>query len=158
MLTNLLKLLPQLLRQAGESDEAREQAVFAAWAAAVGSQVRKATTPVRLERKTLIVAVPDDTWRAQMKRISGQALFKVNSLLGAPTVTTIEYVINPGLILSRHSSPQEVSFIAPDLQALPLRKDADRIPDPEVREAFLRAAGKCLDRQENVSKEGRNDR
>jgi hypothetical protein len=147
MLTNLLKLLPQLLRQAGESDQAREQAVFAAWAAAVGSQVRKATTPIKLERKTLIVAVADDTWRAQMKRISGQALFKVNSLLGAPTVTTIEYVINPNLILHDHAPPHQITFIAPDQQALPLRKDADKIPDPEIREAFLRAAGKCLERR-----------
>jgi hypothetical protein len=147
MLTNLLKLLPQLLRHAGESEEAREQAVFAAWAAAVGSQVRKATTPVKLERKTLIVAVADETWRAQMKRISGQALFKVNSLLGAPTVTMIEYVVNPDLILRDHTAPHEITFIAPDKQAIPLRKDADRIPDPDIREAFLRAAGKCLERR-----------
>jgi Dna[CI] antecedent, DciA len=147
MLTNLLKLLPQLLRQAGESEDAREQAVFAAWAAAVGSQVRKATTPIKLERKTLIVAVADDTWRTQMKRISGQALFKVNSLLGAPTVTTIEYVINPNLILHDTVAPHEITFVAPDKQALPLRKDAERIPDPDLREAFLRAAGKCLERR-----------
>ena len=147
MLTNLLKLLPQLLRQAGDSEEAREQAVFAAWAAAVGSQVRKATTPIRLERKTLIVAVADETWRNQMKRISGQALFRVNSLLGAPTVTMIEYVVNPDLILRDHTPPSEITFIAPDKQAIPLRKDADRIPDPDIREAFLRAAGKCLERR-----------
>ena len=147
MLTNLLKLLPQLLRHAGDSEEAREQAVFAAWAAAVGSQVRKATTPIKLERKTLIVAVADETWRGQMKRISGQALFRVNSLLGAPTVTTIEYVINPDVILRDHTPPSSITFIAPDKQAIPLRKDADRIPDPDIREAFLRAAGKCLERR-----------
>ena len=95
MLTSLLRLLPQLLRQAGDSDEAREQAVFAAWAASVGGQVRKATAPVRLERKTLIVAVADTTWRTQLKRISGQALFKLNALLGRPQSQASEYVVNP---------------------------------------------------------------
>lgn len=136
-----------MLRHAGESDEAREQAVFAAWAASVGRQVRKATAPIRLERKTLIVAVADDTWRAQMKRVSGQALFRLNSLLGSPTVTTIEYIIEPDLIVHEQDAPDEITFVAPDKQALPLRKDADRIPDPEIREAFLRAAGKCLERR-----------
>jgi predicted nucleic acid-binding Zn ribbon protein len=147
MLTNLMKLLPQLLRRAGDSDEAREQAVFAAWLAAVGAQVRKVTSPIKLERKTLIVAVPDATWRAQLQRMSGQALFKLNSMLGAPTVTVIEFVINPDLAGRAPEPAPEITFIAPDIQALPLRDKAAAIPDPYVREAFLRAAGKCLERR-----------
>jgi len=147
MMTDLFKLLPQLLRQAGDSEEAREQAVFAAWTAAVGSQVRRMTAPLRLERKTLLVAVTDSTWRAQLHRMRGQALFKLNSLLGSPIVTSIEFVINPDVITEQPDLPHEINFVAPELQALPLHKDADRIPDPEIRAAFLRAAGKCLERR-----------
>lgn len=147
MLTHLMNLLPQLLRHAGDSQEAREQAVFAAWTAAIGSPVRKVTAPVRLERKTLIVAVMDSTWRAQLARMRGQALFKVNSLLGSPVITNIEFVINPDLIPPILESPPEIEFVAPDLQALELRESAEQIPDTEVRAAFLRAAGKCLDRR-----------
>ena len=147
MMTDLLKLLPRLLRHAGDSEEARQQAVFAAWVAVVGSQVRKVTAPIRLERKTLMVAVTDATWRAQLRRMSGQALFKLNSLLGAPVVTTIDFVVNPDVILQQQDIPQEVVFEAPEMQALPLREDADQIPDPEIRDLFLRAAGKCLDRR-----------
>ena len=77
----------------------------------------------------------------------GQALFKVNSLLGTPLVTTIEYVINPELIVREPEVPREVRFTAPDKQALPLRGQADRIADPEIRATFLRAAGKCLERR-----------
>jgi predicted nucleic acid-binding Zn ribbon protein len=146
-MTSLLHLLPQMLRHAGESEEARQQAVFAGWAAAVGSQVRKVTAPVRLERKTLIVAVPDSTWRTQLKRMSGQVLFRLNSLLGAPAITSIEFVINEELVLSTHTPPQQITFNAPDQQAILLREEADRIPDPEMRATFLRAAGKCLDRR-----------
>ena len=146
MLTDLLMLVPQMLRHAGDSDEAREQAVFAAWLVAVGRPIRKVTAPVRLERKTLIVAVPDATWRTQLMRMRGQALFKLNSLLGAPLVTAIEYVVNPDVIVHETEVPHEVKFTAPEEQALPLREQADRISDPEIRETFLRAAGKCLER------------
>ncbi len=146
MLTDLLRLVPQIIRHAGDSEEVREQAVFAAWLIAVGGPIRRVTSPIRLERKTLIVAVPDSTWRTQLMGMRGQALFKLNSLLGTPLVTSIEYVVNPGAIVRETEKPPEVKFIAPDEQALPLRKQADGIPDPETRELFLRAAGKCLER------------
>src|ERR671927_385734 len=107
MMTSLLNLLPKMLRHIGDSAEAREQAIFAAWTVVVGSQVRKATQPLRLERKTLIVAVQDPTWRAQLDRIKGQVLFRLNSLLGAPVVTTIEFVINPDSITHESPPPRE---------------------------------------------------
>ena len=147
MLTDLLMLVPQMLRHAGDSDELREQAVFAAWLVAVGGPIRKVTAPVRLERKTLIVAVLDATWRTQLMSMRGQALFKLNSLLGAPLVTAIEYVVNPDLIVRETAVPNEVKFTAPEEQALPLRAQADRIANPEIRATFLRAAGKCLERR-----------
>jgi len=147
MMTSLLNLLPQMLRHVGDSAEARQQAVFAAWTAAVGGQVRKVTQPLRLERKTLIVAVPDLTWRTQLDRIKGQALFRLNSLLGAPVVTAIEFVINPDSIPDDAHAPREVRFVAPETAALPLRDDAARINNPDLRAAFLRAAGKCLERR-----------
>lgn len=147
MLTDLLMLVPQMLLRASDSDEAREQAVFAAWVVVVGGPIRQVTAPIRLERKTLIVAVPDATWRAQLMSMRGQALFKLNSLLGSPVVTTIEYVVNPTLIVHEHEPTEEVKFIAPEKQVTALREQADRIPDPEIRRVFLNAAGKCLERR-----------
>jgi predicted nucleic acid-binding Zn ribbon protein len=147
MLTDLLMIVPQMLRHAADSDEAREQAVFAAWLVAVGGPIRKVTAPVRLERKTLIVAVPDSTWRTQLNSMRGQALFKLNSLLGAPLVTSIEYVVNPDLISNEPEPPQEIKFKAPEQQTLSLREQADKIGDSNIRETFLRAAGKCLERR-----------
>jgi predicted nucleic acid-binding Zn ribbon protein len=147
MLTDLLTIVPQMLRHAADSDEVREQAVFAAWLVAVGGPIRKVTAPVRLERKTLIVAVPDSTWRIQLNRMRGQALFKLNSLLGAPLVTSIEYVVNPDLISYEPAPPQEIKFKAPEQQTLSLREQADKIDDSNIRETFLRAAGKCLERR-----------
>lgn len=147
MLTELLALFPRMIRQSGDSDEAREQATFAAWVVAAGPHVRRVTRPVRLERKTLIVAVPDSTWRTQLSKMRGPFLFKLNSLLGNPLVTSVEFVVNPSVIVNEEQVPQSVQFIAPERQALPLREQADRIADPEIRAVYLRAAGKCLERR-----------
>lgn len=149
MLTDLLMLVPQMLRNSADSDEGREQAVFAAWLVAVGGPIRKVTTPVRLERKTLVVAVPDATWRTQLTGMRGQALFKLNSLLGAPLVTSIEYIVNPDLISYEPEGPQEITFSALEQQTQSLREQADKIGDSTIRETFLRAAGKCLERRKS---------
>jgi hypothetical protein len=55
-------------------------------------------------------------------------------------------VINPRLIVQESEVTREVTFTASEELTLPLREQADRIPDPEIRETFLRAAGKCLER------------
>jgi hypothetical protein len=143
----MLAIFPQLLRHASQSDETREQAVLAAWITAVGPQIRRATCPIRVERKTLIVAVRDATWRAQLTRLGGQVLFKLNSLLGSPLVTAVEFVINPSLIVEDVQPSREFHFVAPDEQASQLLDDAEGIPDPDLRAVFLRAAGKCLERR-----------
>jgi hypothetical protein len=147
MMIDLLKLLPVLLRKAGDSEEARQQAVFAAWIGAVGQQLRQFSSPVRLERKTLIVAVSNTTWQTQLQKMRGQILFKLNSLLGVPTVTTLEFVINPDIIKQASQPSPPVQFVAPEKHAQSLRQEAEAIANPELRDAFLRAAGKCLDRR-----------
>src|ERR687886_342681 len=98
MMTSLLNLLPQMLRHVGDSAEARQQAVFAAWTAAVGTQVRKVTEPLRLERKTLFAAVPHPPGPTHLARTKARALSPPNPLLGPPAVTVIEFVINPDRI------------------------------------------------------------
>jgi predicted nucleic acid-binding Zn ribbon protein len=146
-MTQLLMLIPKMLRRVDDSDRAREQAVFASWFVAVGSHIRRVTNPVKLERKTLIVAVSDANWRIQLKSISGELLFKLNSMLGAPLVTSIDYIVNAALIPAEIDSPRAIEFVSPERQAEPLREAAGTISNQEVRDAFLRAAGKCLERR-----------
>ncbi|HMG33899.1 MAG TPA: DUF721 domain-containing protein [Blastocatellia bacterium] len=147
MLTQLTSIIPKLLMRTEDSEQAREQSVFASWLVAVGGHIRRVTTPVRLERKTLIVAVTDRTWRKQLKAVSGELLFKLNSLLGAPLVTSIEFAVNPKLVIPVPEPPPQIEFVAPEQQAEPLKEVAGSIGDPELRGAFLRVAGKCLERR-----------
>jgi hypothetical protein len=146
-MVDFLSMLPKILRGVGDSDQAREQAVFAAWAAVVGDHLRRATAPIKLEKKTLLVAVSDATWRNQLRHFSAQALFKLNSLLKGPVVTQIEFVVNPRFVEESHPVTREVRFVAPEMQALPLMDKANSIPDEEMRALFLRVAGKCLERR-----------
>ena len=86
MMNALGRLLPSLLRGADDSPDARECAAFTAWNGAVGAAVRRASAPVRLEGRFLIVTVVDQTWKTQLERLAQQLVFKVNSLLGAMTM------------------------------------------------------------------------
>ena len=142
----LTSLLPRVLLGAGGSDEAREQCVYAAWVAVVGTQVSRVTTPVGLYQYRLVVAVLDDSWRIQLKKMSGQIVFKINAVLGAAVVKTIDLAVNEKKVRAAHPSQAPISFTSPAEYALPLREKADLIPDQDLREAFLRVAGKCLER------------
>jgi hypothetical protein len=70
----------------------------------------------------------------------------VNALLGSPTISRLEMIVNEGAVRSAHKEAPTVDFLAPDQHAASLAVLADSIPLPPLRSAFLRAAGKCLDR------------
>jgi hypothetical protein len=147
-MNELLNYIPLVLRQAGDSEEARQNVVLAAWTVLAGKEIRQISTALRVERKTLIIAVKNALWQRQLRTMSGEILFRLNSLLGAPVITTLEFVVNPDMIGANPSSPaEEVKFIAPEKYAARLVDDAAAIQNEELREAFLRAASRCLDRK-----------
>src|SRR5918911_153612 len=92
---DLFRALPQILRAAGEAEEVAEAAALAAWRRVAGEQLRWQAVPFRLYRKTLTVAVADATWQKQFEKLGGQLLFRLNSVLGQPVVTYIEFRIDP---------------------------------------------------------------
>src|SRR5215212_2111036 len=92
---DLIRTLPKLLRAAGETEEILEAAALVAWKRVAGDGLRTQAVPFRLYRKTLIVAVFDATWQKQLEAMSGQLLFRLNSLLGQAVVTYIEFRVDP---------------------------------------------------------------
>jgi hypothetical protein len=144
---SLLKMLPMIVRLFGDNEEAREQAVFASWRAAAGEGVANVCAPFRLYRKQLIVAVLDQTWKKQMEKISGDYLFKLNSTLGSPMVTFIEFRIDRNHVMrSRKREEKIFEFHHTNELEEELRSSAGCIRDEALREKFLRAAAKCLER------------
>ena len=146
-MNSMLKLLPMMIRLAGDHEEVREQAVFAVWRAAAGPGVANVCEPFRLYRKQLVVAVLDQTWKKQMQGISGEYLFKINSILGEPAVTFIEFRVDRKYVLqSRKSEEKLFEFHHTEELEEELKPSAACIKDGPLREKFLRAAAKCLER------------
>jgi hypothetical protein len=147
-MNELLNYIPLVLRQAGDSEEARQNVVLAAWTVLAGKEIRQISMALRVERKTLIIAVKNGLWQKQLRAMSGEILFRLNSLLGAPAITTLEFVVNPDMIGANPKSPTEdVNFVAPEKYAARLEEEAAAIQNKELRELFLRAASRCLDRR-----------
>lgn len=153
---DLLKVLPKFLRAAGETEEVLEAAAMIAWKRIAGEGLRGQAVPFRLYRKTLIVAVADTTWQKQLEAVSGQLLFRINSLLGQAVVTYIEFRIDPKTVRAerkklaieiKDTEAQEQRAL--ESAAGQVRAAAEAISDEHLRHRFLLAAGSCIDRREN---------
>lgn len=137
-----------LIRMSGEDEDVLEQAVFIAWREAAGEGVASACAPFRLYRKQLIIAVPDRTWKKQMEQISGEYLFKINRALNGPYVTFIEFRVDPDTVLkAQKDEPHDFEFHHTAEIEEELRSAADCIQDKALRETFLRAAARSLERK-----------
>ncbi|HEX8174410.1 MAG TPA: DUF721 domain-containing protein [Pyrinomonadaceae bacterium] len=152
---DLIRALPKLLRAAGESEEVLEAAALVAWRRVAGPELSRQAVPFRLYRKTLIVAVADSTWQRQLEAMSGQLLFRINSLLGQAIVTYIEFRLDPKAVAaarsaSRHEQAEreEQERRALKRATVDLMDAAVAIQDEDLRRRFLLAAGSCIDRRE----------
>lgn len=145
---SLLKLLPTMIRLSGDNEDVREQAVFAAWRVAAGKGVASGSTPFRLYDKQLIVAVLDQFWKKQLESLASHYLFRINSLLGEPMVSFIEFRLDRDFVLkARGHDARGYEFKHTEELAEELKESAEEIKDPELRKAFLRAATKSLERK-----------
>ena len=152
---DLIRTLPKLLRAAGEMEEVAEAAAMVAWRRVAGSALRGQAVPFRLYRKTLIVAVADTTWQRQLEAMSGQLLFRLNSLLGQAVVTFIEFRVDLSTVQKERAALAEAVQDREEQERRALGKAsgdllaaASAIQDQDLRRRFLLAAGSCIDRRE----------
>ena len=149
---DLFQALPKILRAAGESEEVSEAAAFAAWRRVAGEALRGCAVPFRLYRKTLVVSVPDATWRKQLEQMSPQLLFRLNSLLGQALVTYVEFRVDPQTISDERARLRQSHYerLEREESALSRARELDEaasaIQDEELRRRFLLAAGSCMNR------------
>jgi hypothetical protein len=156
---DLIRALPKLLRAAGETEEVLEAAALVAWRRVAGSELCRQAVPFRLYRKTLIVAVADTTWQKQLEAMSGQLLFRLNSLLGQAVVTYIEFRLDPKTVAAARASRMQQDAALEEQEQRALRSAtgelldaAGAIQDEDLRRRFLLAAGSCIDRRERETK------
>ena len=147
---SLLKTLPAILGAAGDSTEVVEAACIAAWKHAAGEGLRGNAVALRLNERTLVIAVADTAWQKQMQSLSGQLLFRLNSILGQPLVTFLEFREDPHAIAkARHDLGTADHNTAPTAIPTELVSAAAGIQDEDLRRAFLGAASSCIKRLES---------
>ena len=145
-MNQLIKSLPQVLRAAGTSAEVAEAAAIAAWKHAAGDGLKEHAVALKLENRTLIVAVADPIWQRQLTSMRGQLLFRVNSILGQPLVSALVFVIDPQRAKPRVEQPEEQELLDNEVP-LELWSAANAIHDKELRKSFLKTALLSLKRK-----------
>ena len=145
-MNQLIKSLPSVLRAAGDSNEVAEAAAIAAWKFAAGDGLKDHAVPLKLENRTLTVAVSDAIWQKQLHSMRGQLLFRVNSILGRPVVGAIEFTIDPALAAAQVEEQQPEESLDNEVP-LELWSAANAIQDKELRRKFLKTAALALKRK-----------
>lgn len=153
---DLLRSLPNLLRASGDAKEVCEAVAFVAWRRVAGDGLRGQAVPFHLYGKTLVVAVADTTWKKQLEAVSGELLFRLNSLLGRPLVTYIEFRVDLNTVrverktrLQKGAVRERDEVRAVQIATGKISNAAVAIQDERLRRRFLVAAGSCIDRLEN---------
>src|SRR6185503_16341722 len=138
-MNQLIKSLPGVLRAAGDSTEVAEAAAIAAWKHAAGDGLKEHAVPLKLEDRTLTIAVADAIWQKQLHSMRGQLLFRVNSILGKPLVGALDFVIDANLAKPPVDREPETELLDNEVP-LELWSAASAIQDKELRKKFLKTA------------------
>lgn len=146
-MNQLIKSLPGVLRAAGDSEEVAEAAAIAAWKFAAGDGLKGHAVPVKVENRTLTVAVADAIWQKQLHSMRGQLLFRINSILGQPIVGAIDFVIEPKLVRVQTEEQKPPEQPLDNEVPLELWSAANAIHDKELRKRFLKTALHSLKRR-----------
>lgn len=147
---DLFRALPKLLKEI-DSEEVREAVVFAAWRKIAGASLQSHAVAFRLYNKHLMVAVASEMWKRHLELLSGQMIFKINSVLGQAVVTFIEFRVDEATVLEERGKTEDSVMTDAELREVALeevtpkmRRAADAIKDDNLRYQFLIAAGGAL--------------
>ena len=146
-MNQLIKSLPTVLRASGNAAEVAEAAAIAAWKHAAGDGLKELAVPLRLENRTLTFAVADRIWQRQLNSMRGQMLFRINSILGQPLVSALDFVIDPKLVKPRVEQTEDQDELLDNEVPLELWSAASAIHDKELRKSFLKTALLALKRK-----------
>jgi len=146
-MNQLIKSLPGVLRAAGDSAEVAEAAAIAAWKHAAGNGLKEHAVPLRLAERTLTIAVADAIWQKQLTSMRAQLLFRINSILGQPVVSALEFIIDPKLVKARAEPAKEQEQSLDNEVPLELWSAANAIHDKELRKSLLKTALLALRRR-----------
>lgn len=149
----LFQAIPVILRKAGDDPQVREQLAIAVWRKVAGDGVVRLSAPIELQGKTLRIAVSDLTWKAQLEKIAPEYVARIARLIGSPIVTRLEFAVDPSAVqISRPAEESTFDFQHTGEIVEEIRSAADSIRDERLREIFLQAAARSIERKAGTGK------
>src|SRR5437868_10006102 len=119
-MNELFRALPALLKEFDDNETVREAVAFAAWRKIAGESLRQHAVPFRLEQKRLTIAVKSETWRKHLEHLSGQMIFKINSVLGQAVVTFIEFRVDEKAVEAENFKEEGSTLTREELEEIAL--------------------------------------
>lgn len=147
----LIDTLPSILRAAGNSSEVVEAAAIAAWKYVAGESLSSQAVALKLEGGTLKVAVSDSIWQTQLQLMRRSLIARLNSTLGQPLVSRLEFHIEAQSVCSSAVTSTKNLEISENDVSLELWSAANAIHDKALRKIFLAAAATRLRQTEQNS-------
>ena len=143
-MNSLRDLLPNDLLDRMREELGREEMLRLAWPLIVGSELGSSTQLRSIRQNTLLVAVPDRTWKKTLSSMEKMMLEAVHRFCGEEIARTIEFVEEPRMVTPRANTPQKRTVAPRPLAPPDLPDDChlEAIADPELREMFRRSAQK----------------
>lgn len=143
--------LPTNLWEQMQAELGPEETLRLLWPVAVGARLAANTRLRAVRAKTLLVAVPDRTWKESLRPLEKLILETVNRFWKKSAWEAIEFTESPRSFPSPViKTPTPMVRESPDRMPEPF--PVDMIPDAELRERFLESARKYFARQEEVKR------
>ena len=143
-------LLPGEFVKRMQSELGRQETLRILWPVMVGARLGCNTRLKEVRHSTLVVSVPDRTWKKTLSSMEGMILDAVRRFSGEESWQAIEFVEDPLLAVPRQDIRPQRPDSARSLPPVDLPVEA--ISDAELREMFLRSARKYFARQEVPSR------
>jgi hypothetical protein len=123
----------------------------AAWPRAVGPDLARRTEVVTLEGATLRIRVPDARWRKELHRMQGDILARMRDIAGDLAPRRLGFMEGPVAAPAafRPAPPEPLEPPSPPAAVV---AGAAVLSDPELRQRFLEAAARYLERSKAGSR------
>jgi predicted nucleic acid-binding Zn ribbon protein len=91
--TPIGQALERYLEKSGLSERIEEASVVPEWAERVGDAIAKVTSPLRVSRGTLYVAVRSSAWLMELKMMEGEIVRRLNAGRDRGRIERIRFVM-----------------------------------------------------------------
>ena len=145
----IFQSLPALIDELPDKN-ARAAIVMAIWPNVIGPHLREQSAVTELNDGLLQVSVSGVEWKREFEQHAAAIVYKLNRALGSSIVRRLDLKVDRKSVESARSrSVREHRAKSVSESPSALRKSAEEIADPKLRENFLAAASACIERRDS---------